>query len=215
MKPRILKQDQQPQGFAFEDAAAVADILSRYPKGFQRSAIMPLLDLAQRQIGADGANLDKPHGGWISQAAMDEIANIVGVAPIKVYEVATFYSMYNLAPVGKYHVQCCTTTPCWLRGSAKVVDACEKHLGIKVGQSTPDGLFTLSEVECLGACVNAPVVQVNDDYFEDLTAETTVELLRRLENNIEPQVGPQVRRFNSAPEGGATVLKDQEPKSGK
>ncbi len=217
MKAHVLAHDQQPSSFSFtpENMVVVEDILSRYPKGFQRSAVMPLLDLVQRQTAAEGKNAEPPYGGWIPQAAMDEIARIIDVSPIKVYEVATFYSMYNLRPVGVHHVQCCTTTPCWLRGSSKIVEACEKHMGIKVGQTTKDGVFTLSEVECLGACVNAPAVQINDDYFEDLTAETMTEVLRLLENNIDPKVGPQVHRHASAPEGGATVLKDAEPKTQK
>jgi NADH-quinone oxidoreductase E subunit len=219
MKPAILTEEHQPKTFSFSDdnLKKVEDILSRYPKGFQKSAVMPLLDLAQRQIAEENANNEandkKACGGWIPRAAMDEIARIIDVPPLKVYEVATFYSMYNMSPVGKHHIQCCTTTPCWLRGSAKVVEACEKHLGIKVGQTTEDGKFTLTEVECLGACVNAPMVQINDDYFEDLTEETMTEILRLLENGIEPKVGPQTKeRFNSAPEGGATVLQDIESK---
>jgi len=217
MKPNVLPADKQPKSFTFSDEnlPVVEDILSRYPKGFQKSAVMPLLDLAQRQIADEAVKAElnedkKPCGGWIPQAAMDEIARIIDVPAIKVYEVATFYSMYNLSPVGKYHIQCCTTTPCWLRGSAKVVATIEKHLGIKTGQTTEDGNFTLSEVECLGACVNAPMVQINDDFFEDLDEATTIEILRRLENNLDVKRGPQVDRFNSAPEGGATTLKSLE-----
>lgn len=212
MKAQVLDKQHQPKTFSFseENLKVVDDILSRYPEGYSRSAVMPLLDLAQRQLAAEGSDLEIPHGGWIPQAAMDEIARIIDVAPIKVYEVATFYSMYNLRPIGKNHIQCCTTTPCWLRGSADVVKACEDHLGIKVGESTEDGMFTLTEVECLGGCVNAPIVQINDDYFEDLKSDTMVEILRRLENNIEAKPGPQVHRHTSAPEGGATVLKDLE-----
>ena len=119
--------------------------------------MLPLLDLAQRQ-----------HGGWLPRAAMDQVAEMLDMAPIRVYEVATFYTMFNLRPVGRYLLQVCTTTPCWLRGSDAVVGACEQKLGIGVGGSTADGLFTLIEVECLGACVNAPILQVNDDFYEDL-----------------------------------------------
>lgn len=216
MKPRVLKQDQQPSHFSFSDEnqEKIKDILCRYPKGFQKSAIMPLLDLAQRQIADENkgneARGEKACGGWIPQAAMDEIARIVDLPAIKIYEVATFYSMYNLSPIGENHIQCCTTTPCWLRGSAKVVEACEKHLGIKVGQTTADGKFTLTEVECLGACVNAPMVQINDDYFEDLDETSMTEILRLIENGVSPKKGPQVKRKDSAPVGGATVLKDLE-----
>lgn len=216
MKPNVLPESKQPESFSFsaENTPKVEEILSRYPKGFQKSAVMPLLDLAQRQIADDNIKAEqdddtKACGGWIPRAAMDEIARIIDVPSVKVYEVATFYSMYNLSPIGKHHIQCCTTTPCWLRGSAKVVSAIEKHLGIKVGQTTQDGNFTLTEVECVGACVNAPIVQINDDFFEDLDDVTVIEILRRLENNLEVKHGPQIDRLNSAPEGGSTTLKSK------
>lgn len=216
MKPNVLPESKQPESFSFsaENTPKVEEILSRYPKGFQKSAVMPLLDLAQRQIADDNIKAEqnddaKSCGGWIPRAAMDEIARIIDVPAVKVYEVATFYSMYNLSPIGKHHIQCCTTTPCWLRGSAKVVSAIEKHLGIKVGQTTQDGNFTLTEVECVGACVNAPIVQINDDFFEDLDDVTVIEILRRLENNLEVKHGPQIDRLNSAPEGGSTTLKSK------
>ena len=151
---------------------------------------MPLLDLAQRQMHAQSTE----EGGWIPTAAMDEIARILGVNKVKVYEVATFYTMYNLRPVGRHHIQCCTTTPCWLRGSSAIVKACEDRLGIKMGQTSKDGQFTLTEVECLGACVNAPMVQINDDYFEDLTPERMNEILELLAEGKDVPVGSQTGR---------------------
>ena len=139
-----------PEHFAFTEAndALAATIIARYPEGRQASAVMPLLDLAQRQAG-----------GWLPRAAMDFVAARLAMAPIRVYEVATFYGMFHLQPVGQHLIEICTTTPCWLRGSADIVSACEKHLGIKTVQTTPDGKVTLREVECLGACVNAPLMQ--------------------------------------------------------
>jgi NADH-quinone oxidoreductase subunit E len=213
-KPYDLNAAYQPANFAFRDEKAVAEILARYPKGKERSGIMPLLDLAQRQVGEDGAKANPPYGGWIPRAAMDEIANIVGQPPIRVYEVASFYSMYNLAPVGKYLVQACTTTPCWLRGSDAVVHACEKHLGIHMGETTADGKFTLVEVECLGACVNAPMVQINDDFYEDLDAERTVAVLDALKDGKPVPVGSQTGRKCSMALTGTTTLKEHAKKVG-
>lgn len=211
MKPIIAPESEQPKSFAFlkKNEKVVKEILSRYPKGRQKSAIMPLLDLAQRQM----AETVKKGGGWIPRAAMDEIARIVDVPAIKVYEVATFYSMYNLRPVGKYHVQCCTTTPCWLRGSADIVKTAEKELGIKMGQTTKDMQFTLTEVECMGACANAPMVQVNDDYYEDLTPETMTSLLDSLAKNKMPKSGPQNGRIGSMSIDGPTSLESQAKKA--
>lgn len=197
----------QPESFAFKDQAKVKEIIGRYPAGRQMSAIMPLLDLAQRQVGEEGAKASPPYGGWIPRAAMDEIARIVDVAPMRVYEVATFYSMYNLAPVGKYLIQACTTTPCWLCGSAKVVDAIEKSLGVHMGESTKDGMFSTMEVECLGACANAPMIQINDDFYEDLTPESMASILESLKKDQVPPSGPQVKRQKAAPVGGPTTLK--------
>ena len=205
-KPFDLTADYQPESFTFRDKKKVDEILGRYPKGQARSAIMPLLDLAQRQVGEDGAKAEQPYGGWIPRAAMDEIANIVGQPPVRVYEVATFYSMYNLAPVGKYLVQICTTTPCWLCNASGIAQACEKHLGIHMGESTKDGLFTLMEVECLGACVNAPMVQINDDYYEDLTPERMVEILDALASGKEVPVGSQTGRKGSMAIDGPTTV---------
>ena len=144
---------EQPESFDFsaENMRVAEAHIAKYPPGRQASAVLPLLDLAQRQCG-----------GWLPRAAMDRVAQILAMPPIRVYEVASFYTMLNLRPVGRYLLQACTTTPCWLRGSDDVVAACERKLGIVMGGSTADGLFTLVEVECLGACVNAPILQVND-----------------------------------------------------
>lgn len=208
MKKKLdLNASYQPETFAFKDAGKVQEIINRYPAGRQQSAAMPLLDLAQRQVGEEGAKATPPYGGWIPRAAMDEIARIIGVAPMRIYEVATFYSMYNLAPVGKYLLQMCTTTPCWLCGSGKIVEAAEKNLGIHAGESTKDGMFTMMEVECLGACANAPMIQVNDDFYEDLTPETMVSLLENLKKDVVPAPGPQNNRQKAAPVTGATTLK--------
>ena len=213
-KPFDLTADYQPESFAFRDEGKVDEILGRYPKGQARSAIMPLLDLAQRQVGEEGAKAAPPYGGWIPRAAMDEIARIVGQPPVRVYEVATFYSMYNLAPVGKYLVQICTTTPCWLCNSSGIAQACERHLKIHMGESTKDGLFTLMEVECLGACVNAPMVQINDDYYEDLTAERMVEILDALATGKEVPAGSQTGRKGSMAASGPTSLAERAKKAG-
>lgn len=204
----------QPSGFTFRDAGAVREIVGRYPPGRARSAIMPLLDLAQRQMAEEGAKAVPPHGGWIPRAAMDEIARIVDVPAIRVYEVATFYSMYNLEPVGVNLVQVCTTTPCWLRGSDDIVHACKKRLGVEMGGHTADGKFTLVEVECLGACVNAPMVQINDDYYEDLTAEKMTGLLDTLASGGKPPTGSQTGRKASMALSGPTTLTAQARKAG-
>lgn len=214
-KSDALKAPFQPEIFEFQDMSVVEEIFSRYPKGRKHSGIMPLLDLAQRQVAITGPFGDLPTGGgWIPRAAMDEIAELCGVAPMKVYEVATFYSMYNLEPVGKYLVQLCTTTPCWLCGSADVVNACKDHLGIGLGQTTADGYFTIMEVECLGACTNAPMVQINDLYYEDLTADKIVEILQSLQKDVVPPAGPQNGRRGSMALTGPTTLKDQAKKAG-
>jgi NADH-quinone oxidoreductase subunit E len=190
---------EQPASFEFtpQNLERAKKIIAKYPPGKQQSAVMPLLDLAQRQ-----------HDNWLPIAAMEYIAKMLDMAPIRVREVATFYTMYNHAPVGRHHVQVCTTTPCWLRGSDGVVDACEKRLGIKLGETTADRQFTLAEVECLGACVNAPMMQVGDDYYEDLTPETTVKVLDALERGEKPTPGNQSKRLTSSPEGGFTTLVD-------
>ncbi len=214
-KPFDLKADYQPESFAFtaKYQKAIKDVLSRYPEGRQQSGVMPLLDLAQRQVAEEGAKANPPYGGWISRAAMDVIADMLGMAPVKVYEVASFYSMYNLAPVGKYLVQICTTTPCWLCGSDDVVKTCKDELGIGMGETTKDGKFTIMEVECLGACVNAPMVQINDDYYEDLTSETMKEILGLLSEDMKPNIGSQKGRKASMAITGPTTLEAEAKKA--
>lgn len=165
----------QPSSFEFtpDNLRRAKEIIGKYPNGRQQSAVMPLLDMAQRQ-----------HHNWIPKAAMDYIAEMLEMPPIKVYEIATFYTMYNIKPVGKHLLQVCRTTPCWLRGSDEVMATCNKKLGIKVGETTDDNKFTLVEVECLGACVNAPVVQINDDYYENMTSEKMETLIDELSNKV-------------------------------
>jgi NADH-quinone oxidoreductase E subunit len=190
-------QFEQPASFDFTDEnldRAKAHI-AKYPAGRQASAVLPLLDLAQRQ-----------QGGWLPRAAMDRVAEMLEMAPIRVYEVATFYTMFNLRPVGRYLLQACTTTPCWLRGSEQVVSTCEGKLNIGVGGTTPDGLFTLVEVECVGACVNAPVLQVNDDFYEDLDGPATEVLLDALRAGNVPPPGSAIGRHGSEPIGGRRTL---------
>jgi NADH-quinone oxidoreductase E subunit len=188
----------QPESFAFtaENLEQAKIIIARYPEGRQPSAVMPLLDLAQRQHG------------WIPRVAMDVIAGMLDMAPIRVYEVATFYTMYNLQPVGKHLIQICRTTPCWLRGSDNLTDYLKKRLGVGMKEVTKDGLFSMMEVECLGACCNAPMVQINDDFYEDLTPETLGKVLDDLAAGKQPQKGPQNGRRASMAEGGPTTLKD-------
>ena len=189
---------EQPASFEFtpENMDKAKYHIAKYPPGRQASAVLPLLDLAQRQ-----------HANWLPRAAMDYVARILDMAPIRVYEVATFYTMFNLAPIGTWHLQVCTTTPCWLRGSDEVVRACRAATGIKGwGETSADGKFTMSEVECLGACVNAPMMQVNDDFYEDLDAERTTRLSEALRRNAPPPAGSMAGRQTSAPEGGPTTL---------
>ena len=144
---------------------------------------------------------------WVPVKGMDVLAERLGMAPIRVYEVATFYFMFNMAPIGKYHLQVCTTTPCWLRGSDEIVETCRRETGIKNWKETSaDGLFTMTEVECVGACVNAPILQVDDDYYEDLNAERTKALIDALKRGEKPKIGSTIGRQNSAPEGGPTTL---------
>ena len=189
----------QPESFAFTagNVEKARAIIAKYPPGRQASAVLPLLDLAQRQ-----------HDNWLPRAAMDVVAEMLGMARIRVYEVATFYTMFNLKPVGRHLLQICTTTPCWLRGSDEVVAACERKLGIKVGETTPDKLFSMMEVECLGACVNAPIIQVNDDFFEDLDGPSTERLLDALRRGEKPSGGSVKGRQGSMAEGGKTTLKE-------
>lgn len=216
-KPFELHADYQPESFEFTKAnqKVIKTIIAKYPSGRQQSAVMPLLDLAQRQVAAEGAKASpKPYGGWIPRAAMDHIAEVLDMHKVKVYEVVSFYSMYNTAPVGKYLIQLCTTTPCWLCGSDDIVKTCKDELGIGMGETTDDGKFTLMEVECLGACCNAPMVQINDDFYEDLTSETMKEILDLLAEDMKPKVGSQKGRRGSMALGGPTSLEAQAKKAG-
>ena len=197
MKRVPAPKELQPDSFTFtaENLEKARLIISKYPPRRQASAVMPLLDLAQRQ-----------NQNWLPQMAMNAVAELLDMPRIRVYEGATFYTMYNLAPVGEYFVQVCTTTPCWLRGSDEVVSACTRKLGIGLGETTHDGKFTVIEVECLGACVNAPMMQINDYYYEDLTAQSTEAVLDSLANDQIPTKGSQCGRHASEPSGGPTTL---------
>lgn len=194
----------EPTDFVFDEIAeaAIAKAVGRYPEGKQASAVMSLLDIAQRQMARQTGS------AWVPRVAMDVIAKRLGMVAVRVYEVATFYLMYNTKPVGKYHLQVCTTTPCWLRGSDDIVASCKKAAGIKdFGQTSDDGLFTMTEVECLGACVNAPILQINDDYYEDLDAERTEKLLQDLKSGAPlPPAGSSIGRQASAPVSDQTTL---------
>ena len=183
--------------FTSENMNLVNFHIKKYPKGRQASAVMPLLNMAQKQCK-----------GWLPRSAMEHVAEILDMPPIKVFEVATFYTMYNLEPVGEFHIQLCRTLPCWLRGSEGILSACQTKLGIKVGQTTKDGKFTLSEVVCLGACVNAPMMQINDDYYEDLDEASTKSILTELAQGVLPKVGSQISRTSCEPVGGLTALKN-------
>lgn len=187
----------QPESFEFtpENLVRAQALIAKYPAGRQASAVLPLLYLVQEQ-----------HDNWVPRVAMDYVGAMLDMAPIRVYEVATFYTMFNLKPVGPYFLQVCTTTPCWLRGSDAVLDACRSKLGIDVDERTADGRFTIVEVECLGGCVNAPILRVNDDNYEDLDGPRTLALLEALERGEKPPPGPTIDRINAAPVGGPTTL---------
>ncbi len=193
------------RSFAFDEQSEreIAAVIVKYPEGRQASAVMPLLYIVQHQMGRTTGS------AWIPRVAMDVVAVRLGMAPIRVYEVATFYLMFNTKPIGRYHLQVCTTTPCWLRGSDVIVDVCRKVGGVPgFGLTSADGMFTMTEVECLGACVNAPILQVDDDYYEDLDAERCGALLDALRRGERPRPGPTVERLNSAAAGGRTTLLD-------
>lgn len=194
----------EPETFVFdsESEPEVVRAIAKYPEGRQASATIALLYVVQEQMRrATGS-------GWVPRAGMDAVAARLKMAPIRVYEIATFYTMFNLKPVGKWHLQICTTTPCWLRGSDDVAAACREATGItNWGETSADGLFTMSEVECLGACVNAPMMQVNNEHFyEDLDAERTKTLLDTLRRGEPPKPGSMSGRQTSSPEGGPTTL---------
>ncbi|MBS28725.1 MAG: NADH-quinone oxidoreductase subunit NuoE [Alphaproteobacteria bacterium] len=183
--------------FAFDDVcrARAETIVGRYPEGRQQSAVIPLLDLAQRQAG-----------GWLPTEAIEYVAGYLDMPKIRVLEVASFYSMFNLEPVGKNFVQLCRTTPCWLRGSDDLRAVAKDVTGCGLGETSPDGAFTVVEVECLGACCNAPMVQINDEYYEDLTAESFKAVLEALKRGETPEPGSQAGRTGSEPVEGLTTL---------
>ncbi|MEQ9116350.1 MAG: NADH-quinone oxidoreductase subunit NuoE [Rickettsiales bacterium] len=176
--------------FTKENHKLAKEEVAKYPAGKQKSAVMGLLHIAQDQ-----------NGGWLTAECIDYIAKYLEMPPIKVYEIATFYTMYNLKPVGKFHIQVCGTTPCMLRGAKKIVEFCKEEIGIEVGQTDAKKLFTLSEVECLGGCANAPVVQINNDYYEDLSPESFKKILEDLKSGKKVQIGSQTGRKSSEPRG--------------
>jgi len=198
--------EKQPPSFAFtpENLEWAKAKIAQYPESRQQSAVIPILWKAQEQCG-----------GWLPQKAIEATAELLGMAKIRVLEVATFYTMFNLSPVGRFHVQLCGTTPCMLRGSEELKKVCRNMIGHE-GDVTADGTFSWIEVECLGACVNAPMVQINADYYEDLTPETLTRIINDFSAGRTPKPGPQVDRINSAPIGGANTLTDPsiyEPKT--
>ena len=188
---------EQPGNFEFnsKNLEVAKKIIQNYPRGKQQSAVMALLFLAQRQ-----------NNNWISLIAIKYIAKFLEMPYIKVYEVATFYSMYNLSPVGDYFIQVCTTTPCMIRGSKKIVDICKKYISKNQYELSENKLCSWTEVECLGACVNAPMMQINQDYFEDLDEKKTEEIVQMLLNDEFPKPGSYRNRKNTAPEKGRTTL---------
>jgi NADH-quinone oxidoreductase subunit E len=194
---RLAPPELQPKEFAFtaDNLAWAQQRIAKYPAGRQQSAVIPLLWRAQEQSG-----------GWLPQKAIENVAELLGMARIRVLEVATFYTMFNLEPVGKFHVQLCTTTPCMLRGSDALQKVCHDRIG-EQKHVTADGKFSWLEVECLGACVNAPMAQINYDYYEDLTPESFEKILDELAAGRTPKPGPQVDRQLSAPIGGPLTLK--------
>jgi NADH-quinone oxidoreductase subunit E len=184
-----------------DNDAKAKEIVARYPAGRQRSAVMPLLDLAQRQVGAE-----ENTQGWLPLPVIEFVAKYLDMPVMRVLEVATFYTMYNIAPIGRFHVQVCGTTPCMLRGSDDILAAC-KARGLKKGHTTADGVFTLTEVECMGNCASAPMVQINDDNYEDLTATSMTHILDELAAGRQPKTGTQLAgRHTVEPVGAPTSL---------
>lgn len=188
-----------PFEFNSENKKRAEEIIAKYPPQYKKGACMPLLDLGQRQLG------------FTSISVMNYVAKMLDMPPMRVYEVATFYTMYMRHPMGKYNVQVCTTTPCQLCGSDGIMKAVTDYLQVKPGQTTKDGLFTLQEVECLGACVNGPMLAVNDDYHEDLTPEATIDILKRLQKGEDVPAGPVSGRDSCEPQSGRKVLLSNEP----
>lgn len=198
MSVRRLREE-QPENFAFseENLARVDACIAKYPPGRQASAVISALWIGQEQEG------------WVTKPMIEEVARLLSMPSIRVIEVATFYTMFHLEPVGQHHVQVCTTTPCWLRGSDEVVKACKKHIHEHSHTVSADGKFSWEEVECLGACVNAPMILIDSDPYEDLTGEATGELIEALRRGAKPKTGSQIGRHSSEPLGGATTLKKE------
>ncbi len=190
---------EQPKFFEFskENLIEAENEIKKYPKDRKESAVIALLYLVQKQ-----------NNNWIPVSAMEHVAKILNMPYIKVYEVATFYSMFNLAPVGKYFVQVCTTTPCMIRGAKKITDICKKNISINQNEMSENKLCSWTEVECLGVCVNAPIVQINQDYFEDLEENKAEEIIKSLLKDEFPKPGSARNRKNSAPENGKTTLNE-------
>eukprot|EP00730_Choanoeca_flexa_P013876 TRINITY_DN5822_c0_g1_i1.p1 TRINITY_DN5822_c0_g1~~TRINITY_DN5822_c0_g1_i1.p1 ORF type:complete len:246 (+),score=61.81 TRINITY_DN5822_c0_g1_i1:18-755(+) len=184
-----------PFSFTESNMKKVEATMAQFPPGHTAAACIPVLDLAQRQ-----------NNGWLPIAAMDEVARILKMPKMRVYEVATFYTMFNRDPIGKYHIQVCTTTPCMVRGAYKVFDHLKQTLNLENGGTTPDGMFTLLEVECLGACANAPMFQINDEYYEDLSLDDVDKIINALRSGETPTPGPQSERTAAEPFGGRTTL---------
>ena len=198
----------QPTQFTFDEESEreIERTLTKYPPSRKASAVLPLLYIVQHQMRRQTGS------AWVPRIAMDVVAARLEMPPIRVYEVGTFYLMFNMAPIGRHHLQVCGTTPCWLRGSDEVARACRDEAGLTgYTQTSADGMFTLSEVECLGACVNAPILCVDDDYYEDLDYERTRALLQALRRGERPAPGSTTGRITSAPEGGPTTLRQIEP----
>ncbi|KAK7208244.1 subunit NUHM of NADH:Ubiquinone oxidoreductase [Myxozyma melibiosi] len=191
-----------PFEFTPENQELAKSIIAKYPSQYKKAAVMPLLDLGQRQLG------------FTSISVMNYVAKMLNMPPMRVYEVATFYTMYNRTPMGKYHLQVCTTTPCQLCNSDSIMHAITSYLNIKPGETTKDKLFTISEVECLGACVNAPMIAVNDDFYEDLTADSVVSILKDLQSGVVPKLGPVSGRDTCEPFSGRKTLLADKPYSG-
>ena len=187
----------QPDTFEFseENLKHIKEIIKKYPDGKQQSAVMPLLYLAQKQ-----------NNNWIPLEAIKYIAKLLEISYMQVYEVSTFYSMFNLSPVGKYFIQVCTTTPCMIRGAKKIVDVCKKHISKNQNELSQNKLCSWTEVECLGACVNAPMMQINEDYFEDLDKQKTIKIINQILNDEDPKPGSYRGRVNSEPENKRTTL---------
>ena len=187
---KIAEEKIQPKDFSFDrdNMLLAKKILKIYPKNFKESSIMPLLSIAQNQ-----------NNGWLPKKAIEYVSDFLEIPEIKVLEIATFYSMYNLSPVGKFHIEVCTTSPCMLRGSDEILSFCEKKLTIQEGGISKDKMFSLSRVECLGACVNAPIIKINKNYYEDLDLNSTDKLINNLLNDKKIKIGSQSGRKGSEP----------------